>query len=416
MSYDTPKRLPSIAHAVIVTHAYGDESDTPGLFVPPFPEIDLNNWDGFTLSHFPWVGIKAPYAHLSDDERIRRIELILHHELYHRDLAHTAFSLLRKHEMFKLYGIMLTTIEEGRESIEVPLRPDLLRNELEKQWEIVIHLKNVSSLIEEAFAIHSSLLDARRLRLISPTTRLKLISTARDIYGKEMPEFPVIYDHLDFIAGKIGRTATKFMIYNVMETLNPTVALLDIMSVMCDIYLPLRDPVNDFLWKLPTDETNYIRTLTDLQVNQYFGKVIELLDPDGSSYQRTRMSEIAADIKRLWSDINQGIREEDNVLKLKYSSDPTAFLFTQYAYFNGIFRHVFHEVGNSQEVEYGNTEILIEAIRQQICQGIGLLCPFWMYGLGCCSLDNKALLENVWTCTYRNTNCELWHRWGCLKQ
>lgn len=73
------------------------------------------------------------------------------------------------------------------------------------------------------------------------------------------------------------------------------------------------------------------------------------------------------------------------------------------------------EIG--EKVEDGNVTIIIEAIMQQITQGKGLLCPYWMWHKPplCCGGHSRAFLEKVWSCTRPDGSCESWERLGCLK-
>jgi hypothetical protein len=99
-------------------------------------------------------------------------------------------------------------------------------------------------------------------------------------------------------------------------------------------------------------------------------------------------------------------------------SVPKAFLFSHYDdnCIHPFFEPARHGNVLIQEVRYGNYYIILEAIRQQLTQGKGLLCPFWMYAPDrCCNSDNRALLENVWKCTSQSS-CKLWQRLGCLNQ
>ena len=71
---------------------------------------------------------------------------------------------------------------------------------------------------------------------------------------------------------------------------------------------------------------------------------------------------------------------------------------------------------NCVEVERGNFAIVLEAIRQQLTQGVGVVCLFWNLNAPCCSSKNKALLEKVWGYTKPDGGCPYWERLGCLNQ
>jgi hypothetical protein len=158
MSRKTPRSLPSLAHPVIVSLGQRVEKDEGSIPLrrPPFPDIDLNNGQGFTFSHLHWVVIKVTNASLSEEE-VRGVELALVHEFCHKCLALTPFSQLRQDEMFKLYSLILTTFEEEQEKIRIPLIRNKPSNKLRKQWELIVRLEEVSKLVEEVFAVRASL-------------------------------------------------------------------------------------------------------------------------------------------------------------------------------------------------------------------------------------------------------------------
>jgi hypothetical protein len=411
MSHATAVSLPSLVHQVIVHPGHWLDNNAALLpeYLPPFPEINLSSWDGFALSNLHWVGVRASNTDFSREDQGRRLELATHHELYHRALALTPFSILKKYGTFILYDLIVTTFEEEQETIHVPLIPDESGIDLQKQWEIIVRLKNTSSLVEEVFTVRSSLLDARKLNLISELHREKIVAYYKKAYEKEMPGFSVAYDTFDFVAKKIGECAATSIIYTVLGTLNPTEAFLDIMSAICKI--PLPDPVKDFLWKLSPEETEAITNYSFEEANRFFSSLINVLDPDDSRYETKRMSEIADAIKQNWSDEDK----HSDFIKTLQSLSPTTLLISEYDYFT----HNFFAGNGSQEVEYGNSAIFIEAIRQQLTQGCGVLCPF---SLGtnpsqrCCGGRNRALLENIWSRTFPDSSCKLWRRMGCLNQ
>jgi hypothetical protein len=158
MSYVIPGGLPSLAHPLIGKLALGSRKSKSVICQPPFPEIDLS-WDGFTLSHFHLVGIK--YANY---EPRWQHDLFIRHELAHHILGLSPFSRLRKRYIWAFYAIIEDTFKNGKKrqkTIPVPLRYDLGRNELEKHWKIVVDLHKRSELVEELFAVRSSLLETK---------------------------------------------------------------------------------------------------------------------------------------------------------------------------------------------------------------------------------------------------------------
>jgi hypothetical protein len=73
--------------------------------------------------------------------------------------------------------------------------------------------------------------------------------------------------------------------------------------------------------------------------------------------------------------------------------------------------------GVAKEVKLGEFILVLEAIMQQLITGIGLLCPYWAYTYyNCCSRENRAFLEKVWSCTKDKSSCKLWERMGCLRK
>jgi hypothetical protein len=53
MSSVSAESLPSLACPLIVNPSNGGRKFEHGIFLPPFPDIDLN-WDGCTFSHLHW--------------------------------------------------------------------------------------------------------------------------------------------------------------------------------------------------------------------------------------------------------------------------------------------------------------------------------------------------------------------------
>lgn len=255
--------------------------------------------------------------------------------------------------------------------------------------------------VEEAFAVRSSLLDALEERLIDNNGQQVLIECYKKKYGKDHPFFPVVYNALDFVAGKIGKIATGGLITSVLETQNPSVAFSDLILGMCKI-----DPhaPNEFLWDRSDEHTGFLANLSLEHAHYFFSSVIDGLDPDDSLYGKTSLLDYVLAIKQEW-----GIRAKklNDFGKLLYCTTPNTILFMEYTNLS----HTFRKYKFSEEVSYGNFVILLEAIRQQLIIGMGLLCPFWNSSLNCCSSSNKALLEKVWSHTSPDpSKCKLWKR------
>src|SRR5919106_2811652 len=317
---------------------------------------------------------------------------------------------------------MIDTFMHKKKQIEVPLNhpfyPDEARNELEKQWALIVHYKRASRDIEEVYAVRSSLLEALKIGLIEDDESLQQIKTAyRNVYGKDYPFFTLIYDALDFVAGKIGENAATGMIHYVFEMLSPTLAFLEILSDMCEVIR--RDP-DEFLWSKPDDATAYLTKLSVDQARSFFSKAYEGYSP--SCDTRTDVLDLVEEIKQA-GDIFCGQRKDiDDFGKLLFGSS-ISFVVTAYDDF--IFPFSLLELKYDElkdvgviidEFEYGDIALVLEAIMQQLTTGIGLLCPFWMEHPAipptCCG--NRELFEKVWECTSPTSSCKRWERLGCL--
>jgi hypothetical protein len=366
---------------------------------PPFPEIDLN-WDGFTLSHLHWVGIKV--TNVESKEGRWRAAMALLHEPYHAYLANTPFLLRIKWEMFGLYDIMLTSFEEEKEKIEVPLDHEKPRNELEKKWESIFYLTRESMAIEEALVVRSSLLKAIEERLIDNDGLQLLTEHYKNEYAEDYPFFPVVYNALDSVGCKVGNTASAGLILSVLGTHNPVVAFWDIILRMCK---PDPHDPNKFLWMQSDKHTNFLANLSLKDARDTFSLVLNELDKDDSRYRSRLLLDLVAALKQEWCI---SAKKLDDFGKLVYGT-PNTILYMEY---NG-FSHTFGKYKFSEEVRWGNFSIFFDAVRQQLITGIGLLCPFWSWNYTCCSRENKALLEKVWSCT-SDSSCEDWKRMGCL--
>jgi hypothetical protein len=401
------ERLPSLAHPLVNSAREGVENDKAGVhFLPPFPDIDLV-WDSFTFSHLHWVGIKVTAQRVTE-KNLWRLKLAICHELYHKHLNNTPFLRVKRAEMLRFYIMIrekLETFKEGQEPIQVPVLPDDSGDELQKQWAVIVNLHRATVLVEEVFAVRWSLLFAREEGLITHGRRRSLITRYKGEYGKTIPGFPQAYDAFDLIARKIGEDAAEGLIYSVLRTGNPTIAFFAIIEEMCKIKLPV--PTNGVMWNLSDEETNFLAHLSYEQAYHFFNKSMDDSDPDDSRYLRRKMLEIIAAIDE---EVNVAAQEKINDFLEFVLGLPMTFLVSHY----DEFIHKFSNEG-SKEVSYGSRAIVLEAIRQQLTKGIGLVCPFWTHAPHtCCSSFNRALLEKVWSCTSPIPGWKLWMRGGCL--
>ena len=202
------------------------------------------------------------------------------------------------------------------------------------------------------------------------------------------------------------------MIYSVFETVNPEAAFLDILAKM---YTSNPSVPTNSLQRHLTKSADFIATLSYEQAYHFFSGFINWVDPDDSRYGRKAMLDIAAEIKEELNVLAQEVKHDFTKFLV---GSPDAVLFSGYS--DCI--HPFAEVTGygdfvRHEVYYGNYALVLEAIRQQLTQGIGLLCPFWAYSRdnsdSCCGSENRAFLEKVWSCTSHNRSCN-WRRMGCL--
>jgi hypothetical protein len=302
--------------------------------------------------------------------------------------------------MLKLYGLIIVTFDEERERIDVPVTDDQSGNTLQKQWALIVDLMKRSMLVEEVIAVHRSLLQGIELdeRLISHGQRREFVKTYQEKYGEFIDGYAGDYDLFDFVAGKIGKDATKALIVNVFETINPSQAFIDILSETAG-----------FLWALQGEFTDYISTLSLVEMHHYFSIALNHLDPDDTRYRRTLVSQDVARIEQHWSIANLDDDFE------KFLCDPQETIL--YSKYSDIIHPFSKPTEVCKDVEYGNIYIILEAILQQLTQGMGLVCPFWVHKPHtCCGRENRAFLEKVWGCTSHNSCCGVWERLGCLNK
>jgi hypothetical protein len=393
MNQKSARPLPTLAHPLIIDPEQG-EKDEKSIYLPPFSDINLN-WQSFTIPHLYWIGINE--TKLTAEEW--QLFLIVDHEGCHRDLANSPFSQHKKIRILMLHDVIRRTFEDGHVEVEVPLDPYKSRNELEKEWGYVVCLIWESQLVEEVFAVRSSVLNTQKKFKMSHGIRRELEKKYKEIYGKTIHFFSDIYDAFDIVASKIGETATTALIYNVLKTINPQGAFIDILSCTID--------------SLSYDEVYHLTDLRkDSLVDAYvfFDWVFDQLDPDDSVYKRNSLSKYLA----LGEKYSSGV-EKGEFTKFLFSKPKASLVETIY---NSHGIHTFSKPSKNrlieiQEVMPGNEVIVREAILHQLIKGIGLLCPFWNSSHGCYSRENRELLEKVWSCTKPDASCD-WKPLGCL--
>jgi hypothetical protein len=411
MSRKTRKSLPSLACPLISPNVVGNKKR--GLFLPPYSEIDHNNWVGFCISHLHWVGLNSTTYEGPQFEAI--IQIL--HELYHKNLVNLPFSRMKKIHIFELYNQMLKTFEKGQ-GIRVPLRENKPSNKLRKQWEAIIELKEASDKVEEIYAVRSSLFNALDGGLISHSVKREKEKDYREAYDEFISGYSKAYDEFDCIAKKIGEPAAAALIYHVFETLHPDIAFKHTIRAMHKI--DSRD--RDFLWNLSHEPwEDAIR-----QAHDFFNKLTDRLDPD-NNFQRDEMRNLGRRVKQYNSYLS---KELENDFIKSYYLDPHEYLTSQYwAVYRPLRCAIFsfsvrndddEDKSPRQNLSYRPIVLLLETLRQQLTTGIGLFCPFWVdSGLSdtdCCGDRNRELLEKVWSCTNRNSACKRWKRMGCLEK
>ena len=308
-----------------------------------------------------------------------------------------------------IYKIFAKRPNKGQKLIQVPVIPHTSGNVLQKHFEIIARLQEASMLVEEVYAVRSSLVDALNEHLILHSEFRDLIEDYKEKYGAYIPEFANTYDMFDFVADKLGKTTTTGLIFSVLGTLNPAKAFLDLLSWLCghDSRVSTNGS-GEYLWEIDDEDTDWISSLSFEEAYSLFSSLSELLDRNDSVYRRKDMEKIYKELRQEHSLKCQD--GNDDFFKSLFG-DAEGFLFCEYS----SYMHPFEKRPGTEEVPYGSFFILLEAILRQLMQGNGLLCLFWVYGLGCCSRDNKALLENIWSSTSPTGSCTRWERLGCLQ-
>jgi hypothetical protein len=372
-----------------------------------------HNWEGFTNSYLRWVAVKR------GNYENWKYGLLIRHELAHNHLGLTPFSRFKKHEVFGLFRLIIRTFKNGKKrlgTIPVPLSSVRVRNKFEKQWAIVANILRESTLVEEVFAVRSSLLESKDVGNIDPKKLKWETRRYKRAYGEYIDGFKKAYNALDFMAGEIGEDAARGLIYSAFETLYPTATFLTILFFLCGV--DHQSSGNNFRWTLPMKKTRALASLSTQEACNAFGNLIEETDPDDSLYGRRAMRIIVLKLERLVARLSQ--YTGGDFINLLINPSPTTFLFSYYsddiqpfALIDLSTLEVEGKVEQIIEEYYGNYAVFLEAILEQLTHGIGLLCPFWIDNIGCCCPQYKALLENVWSCTKPDDSCD-WKRMGCL--
>jgi hypothetical protein len=324
---------------------------------------------------------------------------------------------LKKYYICEFYNLILKTFEKGK-VIRVPLRENKPGNELRKQWELIIDMKEASDKVEEILAVRSSLVRGLHEGLITH----KELNVKTEQYNKAYSEFisgyAEAYEEFECIAKKIGETAAAGLIFHVLNACHPGIAFKHTMSAIHKIDSRDRDFLRN-LWRGPLKDA--IR-----QMFGFFDKLTDQLDPDNYfAIEQMRTLDVEENIKRKFSALSKELENDStNFLFLSLNEFLLSHYTAEYSPFGYIrldfsLRELESDQKNHKLQELSSRQIvlLLEAIRQQLTTGIGLLCPFWANSApDCCGGRNRELLEKVWSCTQRNSAFERWKRLGCLNE
>jgi hypothetical protein len=335
MNHESAERLPTLAHPLVFTPRKRVKNDGEGLRCPPFPEIDPTA-EGCTFPHLHWIVINANQTR---KRRLQRVRLAIEHEFCHRLLTFTPFSIFTKHQVLHIFCLILRAFDEKQEQIPVPLSHHLSRNKLEEQWAYIVALTEQSSLVEEVFAVRSSLIEARKRGLIQLWQLGGITDIYKKEYGEDIDGFEKTYEAFDLIAKKIGKTAIVAMIYSVLGTLHPDEAFLEIISE----------------WNLSDKQTKALSKLSFEEAQDYFNNIIDDLDPDGSFYRKT---DFLDSVEKIEEDYRVKAKDIELDFIKFLAGTPNTYIISKYS--KNI--HPFLKLGGfTQEVEYGNFILVIRS-------------------------------------------------------
>jgi hypothetical protein len=178
--------------------------------------------------------------------------------------------------------------------------------------------------------------------------------------------FPAVYKAFDLMAEKVGKTSATALIHSLLSNDNPAVNFLTIILDMCKIDRSVS--TKPTLWKLSPISTKYLANLSFEKACDFFTNAIDKLD---MNEEKTRLLRVAAATQEWNAD-----EDIDGFVKFLFGL-PSTILFNKYSDFIHPFANK-SELEIAEDVEYGEFFIVLEAIRQQLTQGNGLLCPFWL--------------------------------------
>jgi hypothetical protein len=315
--------------------------------------------------------------------------------------------------MYRVYGQMLAVFDEGKELIDVPFTFTQPSTELQIDWAIYDSYMQASMLVEEVYAVRSSLVRVKKDGIIEDDELLaKITAHYKQKYRGMNRVFPKAFNAFDLLAKKLGEDAADALIRSVLFTAYPDNAFVCILSNFCesDSCSPIGSRWT--LAPLPSDRP----TLSFDEAYNLFNNMIKSVDKDDAYFGRKAAIEYTADALHEFNDYAQS----NGPFKFFFDLSHNNFFFSQYTDTT----MTFSKVDVSQDYKHVNFEfgeiicVILEAILQQLITGIGLYCPWWggvsdSYHDNCC--QNKAFLEAAWSCTKPDrSRCELWQRLGCL--
>jgi len=345
--------------------------------------------------------------------------------LVHKHLAAYPYSVVKNDGMFKINALIFLSAQ-WKQQIVVPLtatQSTQLGNVLQKNWFNFDMQMQASILVEEVYAVWTSLKNAK-LNLIKDDRALNVIlSRYKKEYGKKQKLFEIVYNAFDLMAKKIGVIPSFILVNNVLGTQSPDYAFVCILSTTCP---PDSHATNGIRWNLSPELTSRLANSTPFastehfkQLYEFFSSITDALDPDDSLFNRAGILHKAKEIQLKQKSMLRELLAEGLDYSLFYGSDDNYLV--SYHDNNGVqFLYKSYRTQEGERVEkIGECDaayIFNEAILQQLLAGIGLRCPFWQdcYPDRCCIF--RTLLEKIWSCTKPDLSCKLWKPMGCLNK
>jgi hypothetical protein len=307
---------PSIFSPTLVGENNKDRSLLPKL---PFPLIDTS-YEGFTASHLHWIGIKVTQP----EKRDKLIDLAFLHESCHRFLAHMPFSLIKRCQIYSFFSLLLRVLDEGKEMIDVPFTFTQPSTELQMQWAEYDNLMQRSMIVEEVYAVRTSLIKAKKEGVIEDDALLDKIAVHYKQAYKEIVHelFPEDFTAFDLLAKNLGEDAAEALIRKALFTVHPDKTFVFFLTNFCqtDSHSP-----NGLRWTpapLPSDRP----TLSFDEAYNLFDDIIKAVDKDDSYFGRNSTIEDAANAMHLL----KALAQEDGPFKFFFDLSHNNYLLSEY--------------------------------------------------------------------------------------